>query len=85
MVESKRIAGMAIAATAAALLMSGCAATSGGQSGSSAKVQCQGVNACKGMSDCATADSSCAGKNACQGKGFVMLTPVDCQKVSGRA
>jgi hypothetical protein len=85
MVEGKKLAGMAIAATAAALLMSGCAGTTGGEGGSSEKVQCQGVNACKGMSDCATADSSCAGKNACEGKGFVMLTPDDCQKVSGRA
>ncbi|MGQ0578430.1 MAG: BufA2 family periplasmic bufferin-type metallophore [Betaproteobacteria bacterium] len=85
MVDSKkRLAGMALAATAAALFMSGCADMGSG-GGSSAKVQCQGVNACKGLSDCQTANSSCQGQNACKGQGYVSLTAEECQKVSGKA
>ena len=64
--------------------MTGCASMGGG-GGTSAKVHCEGVNACKGMSDCKSANSSCKGQNACKGQGFVGLTPVECQKVSGRA
>lgn len=81
--ESKKLAGMALAATAAALFMTGCANTGSG-AGTSAKVQCEGVNSCKGMSDCKTA-SGPKGQNACKGQGFVSLTPAECRKVSGRA
>lgn len=81
--EGKKLAGMALAATAAALFMTGCANMVGG-AGTSAKVQCDGVNSCKGMSDCKTA-SGPKGQNACKGQGFVSLTPAECRKVSGRA
>ncbi len=85
MVDSKkRLAGLAIAATAAAIFMTGCAAT-GGSSGSSAKVQCNAGNSCKGLSECKTANSSCKGQNACKGQGFVMLTPAECKTAGGRA
>ncbi|MEK6208787.1 MAG: hypothetical protein AABM64_00220 [Pseudomonadota bacterium] len=84
LMEGKKLAGMALAATAAALFMTGCA-NMGGGGGTSAKVHCEGANACKGMSDCKSANSSCHGQNACKGQGFVSLTPVECQKVSGRA
>jgi hypothetical protein len=84
--DGKRLTGMAIAATAAALFVSGCANTGGSNTGSTtAKVQCEGVNACKGMSDCKTANSSCKAQNACKGQGFVTLTAGECQKISGRA
>lgn len=85
MVDGKKLASFAIAASAAALFITGCAAIGAGGGGTSAKVHCEGVNACKGMSDCKTAGSSCAGKNSCKGTGFVELTPVQCQKVGGRA
>jgi hypothetical protein len=81
--EGKKLAGLALAATAAALFMTGCASMGGG--GTSAKTHCEGANACKGMSDCKSANSSCHGQNACKGQGFVSLTPAECQKVSGRA
>ncbi|HWH48648.1 MAG TPA: hypothetical protein VN664_12655 [Burkholderiales bacterium] len=82
--EGKKLAGVALAATAAALFMTGCASMGGG-SGTDAKVHCEGANACKGMSDCKSANSSCHGQNACKGQGFVTLTPAECKKVSGRA
>ena len=50
--EGKKLAGLALAATAAALFMTGCASM--GDGGTSAKVHCEGANACKGMSDCKT-------------------------------
>jgi len=46
--EGKKLAGMALAATAAALFMTGCTSMGGG-GGTSAKVHCEGANACKGM------------------------------------
>jgi hypothetical protein len=44
------------------------------------KVKCEGVNSCKGSSACKTLLSSCKGHNECKGKGFVMLTPEECEK-----
>lgn len=46
--EGKKLAGMALAATAAALFMTGCASMGGG-GGTFAKAHCEGVNACKGQ------------------------------------
>lgn len=82
--EAKKIVGMAVAASAAALFISGCASMGGG-SGSEAKVACNGANACKGRSECHTASSECAGQNACKGQGFVSLTPEECKKATGRS
>ena len=83
--ESKTIRGMAIAASAAVLFASGCAATNPGSAGESteARVACNGANACKGLSECHTANNQCAGQNACKGTGFVSLTPDDCKKATG--
>ncbi len=81
--DGKKLAGMALAATAAALFMTGCTGMGGG-GGTSAKVHCEGANARKGMSDCKSANSFCR-QNDCKGHGFVTLTPAECQKVSGRA
>jgi hypothetical protein len=81
--EGKELAGLALAATAAALFMTGCANMGGGET--SAKAHCEGANACKGISDCKSVNSSCHGQNACKWQGFVSLTPAECQKVSGRA
>lgn len=84
--EAKKIVGMAVAASAAALFISGCASMGGGSgSGSEAKVACNGANACKGRSECHTANSECAGQNACKGQGFVSLTPEECKKATGRS
>ena len=69
-----------LAATAGALFLAGSAgiALAGSHSAHEAKIQCEGVNECKGQSSCKSRSSSCAGHNSCKGKGFVMLTPEEC-------
>lgn len=79
---SKR-AGAAIAVSAAALLISGCETTAGQHSHTEARIACVGANACKGLSDCKTANSACAGQNECKGQGMVMLSAVECAKLTG--
>lgn len=84
--ESRKILGLAVAASAAALFITGCANMSGGsQGGTEAKVACNGGNACKGQSECKSANSSCKGQNACKGQGFVSLTPDECKKATQRS
>ena len=89
MKNAKRLAGTALATAAAALFVSGCAATgentSGTNSASAAQVKCAGVNACKGRSSCKTGASSCKGLNACKGEGHVMLDAATCGHVGGSA
>ncbi len=70
-----------LAATAGALFVAGSAglALAESHSGHEAKIKCEGVNECKGRSSCKTLFSSCAGHNECSGKGFVMLTPEECE------
>ena len=48
----------------------------------SAKVHCEGVNACKGKSACSGANNGCKGQNTCKGKGWIELTAKKC-KVKG--
>ena len=81
--ENRKIAGFAIAASAAALFVTGCASM--GHSGTEAKIACSGGNACKGQSECMSANSSCKGQNACKGQGFVTLTPEKCKKATNRS
>jgi len=50
-----------------------------------AKVQCDGVNACKGTSACSTALNRCAGQNACRGQGWLPLTAAECAQAKDRA
>lgn len=83
--EGRKILGMAVAASAAALFITGCANMSGSQGGTEAKVVCNGGNACKGQSECKTANSACKGQNACKGQGFVNLTPAECKAATQRS
>ena len=84
--EGRKILGMAVAASAAAIFITGCANMgSGSHSGTAAKVACNGGNACKGQSECKSANSSCKGQNACKGQGFVSLTPEECKIATGRS
>jgi len=83
--EGKKILGLAVAASAAALFITGCANMGGANAGTEAKVACNGGNACKGQSECKSANSSCKGQNACKGQGFVSLTPEECKKATNRS
>jgi len=43
-------------------------------------IVCEGGNACHGQSECSTGVSACRGKNSCKGRGWVTLSPEQCQK-----
>jgi len=49
-----------------------------------AKVECQGVNACKGQSACKSAHNACKGLNACKGQGFLELTQKQCEAAKAK-
>ena len=83
MTKGNKMAGLAIAAAAAALFISGCESTGGTSARTEAKIACDAANACKGMSDCKTATTQCAGQNDCKGQGFVKLSSAECSKVTG--
>ncbi len=83
MSNSRRTAGVAIAAAAAALFAAG-AAPSIAADGSTVNVKCYGANACKGQAECKTAMNECKGHNACKGQGFVTLSERACIERFGR-
>lgn len=82
MLTMKKVNGVALAVTAAALFA---AAPMVANAGSEAKVHCTGVNACKGKSDCKTASSACKGHNSCKGQGFVAMSKKTCDQIGGKA
>jgi uncharacterized membrane protein len=71
---------MFLASAAATLFVAGGAglASAAHHEAEEAKIECQGVNACKGQSACKTAESECSGLNSCKGKGFLKLTKAEC-------
>ena len=77
-----------IASAAAALFALGSAGTAaaGHHEGETedAKVKCIGGNACKGQSECHTATHDCGGQNSCKGKGWVTMTPAECEAAGGK-
>ncbi len=78
-----KTSGAAIAATAAALLLTGAVGVTSAQAGKEGKVHCYGVNSCKGTSACKTASNACKGQNACKGKGFISLSEKECKAKGG--
>ena len=78
--------GAMLAIGAAALILSGCAATGAktmDKSATGEMVHCAGVNSCKGTSDCKTAENACKGQNACKGHGFLGMTADECAAKHG--
>ena len=71
----KLSSGVALA-TAAAVLFSSVPLAA--QAADTAKIKCDGGNACKGKSECSTATNGCAGQNSCKGTGYVQLTKAEC-------
>ncbi len=74
--------GSAIAAAAAALLLTGAALAPVAQA-QEAMGHCIGANACKGQGACKSASNACKGQNACKGMGFLALTKAACGKIPG--
>ncbi|HBZ71028.1 MAG TPA: hypothetical protein DEP35_15370 [Deltaproteobacteria bacterium] len=73
------------AAAVAALFMTGIAQSAfADESAGGSKIKCEGVNSCKGHSDCKSAANSCKGQNGCAGKGFVMMTPAECDAAKAK-
>ena len=72
----------ALASAAAALFLAGAVAPAHAEE--EGKIKCEGVNSCKGHSSCKTLLSDCAGHNECKGKGFLMLTPEECEAAKAR-
>ncbi|HVN40027.1 MAG TPA: hypothetical protein VMW19_17820 [Myxococcota bacterium] len=72
-----------VASAAAALFLAGVVRAE--ESGSSAKIQCEGINSCKGHSECKSARNACKGKNGCAGQGFLLLTPAECDAAKAKA
>jgi hypothetical protein len=72
----------ALASAAAVLFVAGAAAPAHAEE--EGQIKCEGVNSCKGHSSCKTAQSACAGQNSCKGKGFLMLTPEECEAAKAK-
>lgn len=79
----KKVTGLALATTAAALFATAPMIAQGASQ--SGDVKCMNVNACKGKSDCKTENSSCKGHNECKGKGFVKMSKSACDAIGGTA
>jgi len=77
----KRLTGIALAATAAALFA--VAPLAAGQPGST-QGKCWGVNACKGKSSCQSKGHSCKSQNTCKGRGFVIVSKDACEQIGGK-
>ncbi len=77
--------GAAIAAAAAAFILSGTVAAPVSANEAAKNVKCFGVNVCKGKTACKTAGNACKGQNACKGKGFVVVSPEACSAIGGTA
>ena len=83
MKERSTITGVALAAAAASLFITGCASQGSDAQmqmadSSAVKVHCYGANACKGQAECKTSMNGCKGQNACKGQGFVSMTEKSC-------
>ena len=81
---SKKMTGVVLATTAAALFAMSGIVTAADKDTSTAQVKCSGTNACKGMSECATAANACKGKNSCKSHGWMHMPKADCDAKGGK-
>ena len=84
MMTRKKITGLVLASTAAALFGTATVAAAAEGTASSAEVKCMGINACKGTSECATASNGCQGHDSCKGQGWVHASKEDCDAKGGK-
>lgn len=82
MTTMRKVTGTVLAASAAALLMSGMLTMTPAPA-SAAGVQCAGINSCKGQSACKSASNSCKGLNACKGQGWVEQSSAEACTAAG--
>jgi uncharacterized membrane protein len=84
MITHKKMTGLLLASTAAALFGTATVAAAAEGTASSAEVKCMGINACKGTSECATASNACQGHNSCKGQGWVHASKEECDTKGGK-
>ena len=78
----RKIAGTALAASAAALILAGGVGLTA-MPASAAGVKCLGINACKGQGSCKTANNSCKGQNACKSQGWIEQSSAEACTAAG--
>lgn len=84
MKTANKLPGAALAAAAAALLMTGCSSSyESAEATSEAMVKCSGINSCKGTSACKTATNACKGHNSCKGHGWIKASAEECTSKGG--
>ncbi len=84
MAAVKKLSGVALAAAAASLLLSGAvSAEDAAGKTTDANIKCAGINSCKGQTACKSASNECKGKNSCKGKGFLAVSKEDCVAKKG--
>ena len=76
--------GAVLAATAAAMILSGSIAPITVSAEEAAQGHCIGANACKGLGSCKTANNACKGQAACKGQGFSAMTKEKCDAAKGK-
>lgn len=84
MMTRKKMTGLLLASTAAALFGTATVTAAAEGTASSAEVKCMGINACKGTSECATASNGCQGHNSCKGQGWVHASMEECDAQGGK-
>lgn len=83
----KQTHGMALAALAAGLLLSGTAvsaATDNKMGPKEGEIKCGGINSCKGQTNCMSASNQCKGQNSCKGKGWLSMPKEKCAEAGGQ-
>ncbi|MGB7933690.1 MAG: hypothetical protein WCH04_15990 [Gammaproteobacteria bacterium] len=83
MMTRKKMTGLLLASTAAALFGAANITVAAEEAATSAEVKCMGINACKGTAECASANNSCKGHNSCKGQGWVHASKEDCDAKGG--
>lgn len=84
MMTRRKMTGLLLATTAAALFGTATITAAAEDATVSAEVKCMGINACKGTAECATASNSCKGQNSCKGSGWVHASKSDCDAKGGK-
>lgn len=80
--KAKRLTGIALATSAAALFLAAPLTSHAGSAGD--MVKCAGVNTGKGKTFCKNPNNACKGQNSCKGSGIVPLPEKFCDAVGGK-
>lgn len=79
--KARRMTGIALATTAAAMFLT---VPMVGHADAGPMVKCAGVNSCKGKTFCKNPNNACKGQNSCKGTGIVPMPEKSCDVVGGK-